>query len=97
MDPRCTTAEHGDVDGARLIDTERALRLVKAHLQEDQHSADLVMNQIDECPKCIGGLISYLLAFCSMIMYEQENSQELAVHRVQQELTKALDEMRTHR
>ena len=97
MDPRCTTAEHGDVDGARLIDTERAFRLIKARLREDQHSANLLMDQIGECEGCIGGLFSYLLAFCSDIMYELEGSQDRAVHRVEQELAQVVDEMRTRR
>jgi hypothetical protein len=96
-DPRCTTLEHGDVDGTRLIDTQRALRLIEAHLQEDQHSANLVTEQLGDCDNCVGGVMTYLVAFCSMFLYELESSQELAVHRVQQELAKVLDEMRTHR
>lgn len=81
-----------------MIDTERALRLILARLEEDHHAASLLMEQIGECDACIGGLISYLLAFCSDIMYELESSQDdLAIDRVEQQLADVLEDMRTHR
>src|SRR4051812_2407927 len=97
MDARCATLEHGDADGARLIDTERAFRLLKARLQADQHSANLLMEQIGECEGCIGGLFTYLLAYCSDLILEVEGSQERAAHRVEQELAQVVNEMRSRR
>jgi hypothetical protein len=78
-------------------DAERAWRLVIAFIDDDDPTAlDQIIQQIGDCPECLGAVVRYLGGACSGILLAR-GGKEFALKAARQMLTEVLESPGPHK